>query len=94
MCQWNTSVTDWGVSGAGRFEFEKNLSQIFDFVNLCSVLGNWPTNIETIKKQSTPIYFLTQENGKKFKNMVADVIGITFFFTKFRALTLQMGTRM
>lgn len=94
MCQQNTSVTELGVSGAGGFEFEKNLSKIFDFVNLCSILGNWLTNMKTIIKQSTPIYFLTQENGKKFKNMVADIIGITFFFTKFRALTLQMGTRM
>lgn len=43
-------MTELGVSGAGGFEFEKNLSQIFDLVNLCSVLGNWPINMETIMK--------------------------------------------
>lgn len=38
------------MSGAGGFEFEKNLSKIFDFVNLCSILGNWPTNMKAIIK--------------------------------------------
>lgn len=43
----------------------------FDFVT-CFVVSNWSTNMEAIIQQSTLIYSLIrEENGKKFKNLVA-----------------------